>query len=139
VNSSPSLTGNVNEDRFAPESPFSAFEIPWRASLAFSFSVSKFNPTRPVRRAYIDLSNVEVQLTKNWRIGYRLRYDIEKGDLVDQRISFYRDLHCWEAQFNWTPTGISKGFYFRINIKAPHLRDIKIEQRGGSTTIFRPF
>lgn len=130
--------GTGGEDRFGPESAFSAFDIPWRATLSFSYSVNKFNPANPSRNAYIDLSNVEVQLTKNWRIGYRIRYNFEKEEVVDQRISFYRDLHCWEAQFNWTPSGFSKGFYFRIGIKAPHLRDIKFEQRGGSSSIFRP-
>ncbi|MFQ5863724.1 MAG: putative LPS assembly protein LptD, partial [bacterium] len=126
-------------DRFEPESAFSAFDIPWRATISFSYSVNKFNPARPTRNAYIDLSNVEVQLTKKWRIGYRLRYDIENGKIADQRISFHRDLHCWEAQFNWSPSGIGRGFYFRINIKAPHLRQIKIEQRGGTTSVFSPF
>ncbi|MFQ6112705.1 MAG: putative LPS assembly protein LptD [bacterium] len=130
--------GEMN-DRFEAESAFSAFDIPWRASISFSYSVNKFNPTRPSRNAYIDLSNVEVQLTKKWRIGYRLRYDIKNRKVADQRISFYRDLHCWEAQFNWNPSGIGRGFYFRINIKAPNLRQIKIEQRGGTTSVFSPF
>ena len=133
------LEGSEITDRFEPENAFSAFEIPWRANISFSYSVNKFNPARPSRRAYLDLSNVEVQLTKNWRIGYRIRYDIKNGEIADQRITFHRDLHCWEAQFNWNPSGIGKGFYFRINIKASHLPDIKIEQRGGTTTIFSPF
>lgn len=126
-------------NRFDSEEAFSALNIPWRASLAFSFGINKTNPTNPRRTAYVDLSNVELQLTKNWRIGYRLRYDIESGEVADQRISFYRDLHCWEAQFTWNPSGIGQGFYFRINIKAPHLRDIKIEHRGGTTSVFSPF
>lgn len=126
-------------DRFEPESAFSAFDIPWRANLSFSFSINKFNPTRVTRTAYIDLSNVELQLTRKWRIGYRIRYNLENGEIADQRISLYRDLHCWEAQFNWSPSGVSRGFYFKINIKASHLQNIKIEQRGGTTSIFSPF
>ncbi len=127
------------QDRFSPESAFSALDIPWSATLAFSYNLSKSNPLNQTKRAYLDLSNVQVQLTKNWRIGYRLRYDLEGTEIVDQRISFYRDLHCWEAQFNWNPSGIGRGFYFKINIKAPHLSSVKLEQRGGTTSIFRPF
>jgi hypothetical protein len=126
-------------DRFAPENAFSAFDIPWRATISFSYSVNKFNPTRPTRNAYIDLSNIEVQLTPKWRIGYRLRYDIENGRVADQRISFYRDLHGWEARFNWNPSGIGRGYYFKINIKPPQLQQIKIERRGGTTSVFSPF
>ncbi len=135
-----SSLNNEPEDRFAPENPFSATGIPWRASLAFSLSINKPTPVRTTRTAYIDLSNVEVQLTKNWRISYRLRYDIERRKIADQQISFYRDLHCWEARFSWNPSGTGSGsFYFIINIKAPHLRSIKIEHRGGTTSFGRPF
>lgn len=134
-----SQVGADYRDPLAPDRAFTALGVPWSANIGFSYSVNKFDPRRPTRSAYIDLSNVEVQLTKNWRVGYRLRYDIEGGEVADQRISLYRDLHCWEAQFNWNPSGIGQGFYFRIGIKAPHLQDIKIEQRGGTTSIFRPF
>ncbi len=127
------------QDRLLPETAFSALEVPWSASISFSYRVNKFNPLLTTRSAYLDLSNVEVQITKNWRIGYQLRYDIERRKVADQRISLYRDLHCWEAQFNWNPSGIGAGFYFRIGIKAPRLRDIKLEQRGGTTSVFRPF
>lgn len=127
------------QDRLAPDKAFTALGVPWSANIGFSYSLSKFDPRRTTRTAYLDLSNVEVQLTKNWRISYSLRYDIERSEVTDQRVSLYRDLHCWEAQFNWNPSGIGQGFYFRIAVKAPHLQDIKIEQRGGTTSVFRPF
>lgn len=134
--------GNANlrpQDSFSPSNAFSSFDIPWRATISFSYGINRFNPNFSSKTAYIDFSNVEVQLTQKWRIGYRLRYDIERGDVVDQRISFYRDLHCWEARFDWNPSGIGKGYYFKIGIKAPHLSDIKIENRGGTTSVFNPF
>ncbi|HEX9652146.1 MAG TPA: putative LPS assembly protein LptD, partial [bacterium] len=133
------LSPSEFHDPLAPDNAFTATSVPWSATISFSYTVSKFNPLLTSKNAYLDLSNVEVQLTKNWRIGYRLRYDIERGEVADQRISFYRDLHCWDAQFSWNPSGIGKGFYFKIGIKAPQLRDIKIEQRGGTTSVFRPF
>jgi len=128
-----------HDDRFAPESAFSALDIPWRANISLSYNVSKSNPDFVTKSAYFDLSNVEVQLTKKWRLGYRLRYDIEKKDIIDQRLSFYRDLHCWEARFDWSPTGFSKGFYFIINVKASHLRQLKWERRGGRSSVFSSF
>ncbi|MFQ5677110.1 MAG: putative LPS assembly protein LptD, partial [bacterium] len=130
---------NQTQDSFAPEGAFSAFDIPWKANIALTYSISRTNPLLQTTNAYIDLSGVEVQLTRGWRIGYRMRYDLEKTEILDQRISFYRDLHCWEARFDWFPSGIGRGFYFKINIKASHLSSIKLEQRGGTTSIFRPF
>jgi hypothetical protein len=64
------------------------------------------------------------------------QFDLREKRIVDQRYTIYRDLHCWEMQFFWTPTGFSKGFYFRLGIKAPLLQDIKLERRGGRTTVF---
>lgn len=135
----PSAASSDYQDSLAPDKAFTALGIPWSANLAFSYSVNKFNPLATSRSAYLDLSNVEVQVTKNWRVSYALRYDIERGDIADQRISIYRDLHCWEAQFNWNPSGIGRGFYFRIGIKAPHLQDVKFEHRGGTSSVFRPY
>ncbi len=134
----PRAGGNY-EDGFSPESAFSALDIPWKANLSFSYSINKSNPNFTTRTAYVDLSNVELQVTRNWRLGYKLRYDLEKTKVVDQRLSFYRDLHCWEARFDWSPSGIGKGYYFIINIKAPQLRQVKVERRGGTTSIFKPF
>ncbi len=131
--------GGEYESKFDPESAFTAFDIPWRADLAFSYSLNRANPFNTSRTAYIDLRNVELQFTRNWRIGYRMRYDLERTEVVDQRISFYRDLHCWEARFDWNPSGIGQGFFFVINIKASHLRQVKVERRGGTTSVFNPF
>ncbi len=134
----PGASGNY-QDRFAPEKAFSALDIAWKANLSFSYNINKSNPSNLFKSAYIDLSNVEMQLTQHWRLGYKLRYDLEKTEILDQRISFYRDLHCWEARFDWSPSGISQGFYFIVNIKASHLRQVKVERRGGTTSVFNPF
>jgi hypothetical protein len=82
------------------------------------------------------VDNAEIKLTKNWRLGMSGQFDLREKRIVDQRYTIYRDLHCWEMQFFWTPTGFSKGFYFRLGIKAPLLQDIKLERRGGRTTVF---
>ncbi len=124
---------------FDPESAFSALSIPWRASLSFSYNITRSNPLNTFKSAYVDLRNVELQLTRNWRLGYRMRYDLERTEIVDQRLSFYRDLHCWEARFDWNVSGIGKGYYFIVNIKASHLRQVKVERRGGTSSVFSPF
>jgi lipopolysaccharide assembly outer membrane protein LptD (OstA) len=118
-------------DRFEPDEVFRGIQIPWRVNLTFSYSLSKSNPNRTQRRYYVDISGAEVKLTRNWRIGYRAHYDIKEKLVTSHQFTFHRDLHCWEAQFIWVPSGPYKRFYFRINIKATHLRDIKLERGGG--------
>ncbi|MDQ7064595.1 MAG: putative LPS assembly protein LptD [candidate division KSB1 bacterium] len=127
--------GTAVENRFE-EAPMMNYGIPWRIQFTFRYSISKFNPLKPTRRAYIDISQAEFKISKNWRVQFRGQFDLIKKQLTGQNWSIYRDLHCWEASFHWTPIGIGKGFYFRINIKAPQLQDIKFEKHGGRRSIF---
>jgi len=124
-------------NRFEPESSFSGLDIPWRASLSFDFNLSKTNPENPTKNYYINLSTLEIQLTKNWKINYSARYDLQEKDLINHSFTFYRNLHCWEARFVWRPSGIGAPyFYFKINIKSSQLRDLKWEKKGGRQSIF---
>jgi hypothetical protein len=130
-----SLPGVVT-DRLAPETYFTDTTVPWQASFSLSINHSRANPAKPTTTANLTLDNADLQLTKNWRVGVYAHFDLQKKIIVDQRYTIYRDLHCWDLQFFWTPTGFSKGFYFRLGIKAPLLKDIKVEKRGGRTSVF---
>ena len=72
-----------------------------------------------------------INLSKHWKVAYRARFDMIKKDLVSHNISINRDLHCWELSLNWTPGGIGQGVYFRLNVKSPTLKDLKVEKKGG--------
>ena len=74
---------------------------------------------------------IAFNLTNKWKVSYRARFDLLKKDLVSHSFSIYRDLHCWELSMNWTPNGIGQGINFKLNVKSPTLRDLKIEKRGG--------
>ena len=65
---------------------------------------------------------------------YNSRYNLLDKDLLNHNFSIYRDLHFWEMSINWTPNGYGSGFYLKINVKSPTLRDLKLEQRGGIFT-----
>ena len=118
-------------NRFEAERSFQSLSIPWRVAFNFNFTLDKSNPEKPVKRYYLDIRGAQVNLTKNWRISYNAHFDLAKRIITYHRFTFYRDLHCWEAQVDWVPSGINKRVYFRINVKASALRDIKLERRGG--------
>lgn len=120
----------------APMSYFSDTNVPWQASLSLSINQSRANPAKPSTTAQLTLDNADVTLTKNWRVGVYGSFNLREKKVIDQRYTIYRDLHCWEMQFFWTPTGYSQGFYFRLGIKAPLLKDIKVEKRGGRSSVF---
>ncbi|OQX95360.1 hypothetical protein B6I21_05840 [candidate division KSB1 bacterium 4572_119] len=125
-------------DRFEVNDRFSGLDIPWRMSLALSFSLNNYNPANPTKNYYLDISGAEVQLTKNWKINYSAHYDLRTKHIVNHSFTFYRNLHCWEARLTWRPTGIGgNSYYLKINVKAPQLRDLKYEQRGGRSSVLR--
>ena len=102
----------------------------WSTSLSFSYSINKANPINTNETFWMS-SNTSLQLTRKWRMQYNARFNLLDKDLVNHNFSIYRDLHCWEMSINWTPNGYGSGFYLKINVKAPSLRDLKLEQRGG--------
>lgn len=122
-------------NRFESDRTLNALSIPWRMSVAFNFDLNRSNPNRPDKRYYMDISGAEVSLTQNWRIGYSAHYDLEKMEISHHRFTIYRDLHCWEANIEWVPTGPGRRVYVRVSIKAPMLKDVKIERHGGRQSV----
>lgn len=127
---------DIGRDRLAPKGYFIDTSVPWQASFSLRLNYNRFDPRQPSTTAQLTLNNASLTLTKNWNVSFYGQFDLRQKSIVDQRYTITRDLHCWEMQFFWTPSGFSKGFYFRLGIKAPMLKDIKIEKRGGRTSVF---
>ena len=105
----------------------------WNLNVSLRYSTNRVDPINP-RNTFWANSNLSFRFGGGWQVRYNARLNLIEKDLVSQDINIYKTLHCWEMNFTWTPTGYGKGFYFRINVKAPTLRDIKLEQRGGRWT-----
>tara|TARA_B110000263_G_scaffold137977_1_gene119703 strand:+ start:1335 stop:4934 length:3600 start_codon:yes stop_codon:yes gene_type:complete len=103
----------------------------WDTSMSFSFAYNNANPNNPQKTFWMS-SNSTIQLTEAWRVQYNARFDLINQNLVSHTFSINRDLHCWELSLNWTPNGYASGLYLRLNVKSPNLRDLKLEQRGGT-------
>lgn len=108
--------------------------IPWSGSFNINYSLNRANVKKTEQD--IDLTaNANLQLTRNWKIGWNARFDLVKKDLVYQSFNIYRDLHCWEMSFNWQPT--IEYYSFQINIKASMLQDIKVTKHP-TRSVYRP-
>ena len=106
-------------------------EIPWSTSFNINYSLSRANVNNPVQR--IDMSaRANFQLTKNWKVSWNARFDLEEKNMTSSSFSIYRDLHCWEMSFDWQPLF---GYYsFQINVKASALQDIKVTKHPTRST-----
>ena len=125
----------VNEqNRFDAVPDISQQTIPWKLTSSFSVSVNRANPNN-VRKSISTNTGLQVKVTDNWRVRYRGQFDLVNKRIIYQDVDVYRDLHCWEFQFSWTPPGSSRsGFWLEIRIKDPKLRDLKVKKTdyGGS-------
>jgi len=124
-----------SRNRYETERMQQSLHIPWKMSLNFNFDLNKYNPNDVQKRYYIDISGAEMNLTRRWRIGYSAHYDVAKRQISHHNFTIYRDIHCWEANIDWVPSGPGKRVYVRLAIKAPMFKDIKLEKRGGQRSV----
>ncbi|HEY3295003.1 MAG TPA: putative LPS assembly protein LptD [bacterium] len=67
-------------------------------------------------------------LTPLWDMSMDYSYDLQHKQVNNVGIFVTRDLHCWEMAFQWYPLGYRPGYFFRLGLKSPMLRDVKIER-----------
>lgn len=103
------------------------FTIPWSLSLAFNYSFSRQTPEISTKFTNIR-ADINFNLTKNWKFSVGGNYDLENKEFAAPQISISRDLHCWIMNFFWYPIGTYRGYRFEIKVKAPQLRDLKLEK-----------
>ena len=127
---------NVSEDQ---QSQFEAlsdsyvdFTIPWQMNI--SYNISSFRSFINTENDTTTFSqtlrlNGDVGLTKKWRIGINTGFDFKTKDFNYTTVSIYRDMHCWEGQFNWIPFGARKSYTLTINVKAAILKDLRIQRK----------
>jgi lipopolysaccharide assembly outer membrane protein LptD (OstA) len=123
-------TGYMQQERYDYAKEVKNLSVPWSASFNINYSINKANILKTMQR--IDLSlRWNLQITKNWKLSWNSRFDIENRVMTMQNINIYRDLHCWEMAFDWQPL---IGYYgFKINIKSSVLQDIKLTKHPASS------
>lgn len=110
------------------------FEIPWKLTFDHIFSLNLNSDTSTYRsKRYLPTNTItlsgDVNLTPNWKVGARMMYDIEQRVISNFNINLYRNIHCWNVVFNWTPIGTNKSFTIGIRGNASILQNANINIR----------
>lgn len=108
------------------------FSIPWSFNVNYTITYNKYaNLNSTEISKYIQTMNFngDINLTKNWKIGYSSGYDIQNNELTFTSVDFIRNIHCWEFKLNWIPIGSRQSFLFTINVKSSLLQDLKMTRR----------
>jgi hypothetical protein len=114
--------------------PYS-FIIPWSMTLGYDYTMNQFNPENKTRNSGLR-ANMTFSLTPSWHFTMSGYYDIVNKEIGAPQIGIRRDLHCWELNFNWVPSGPYRNFYFVLRLKASQLQDIKLEKRGSDREVY---
>ncbi len=70
--------------------------------------------------------SVRFQPTELWGASWRSSYDVELGSFNDHMISFTRELHRWEANFDFRRT-VTGNWAFRFEVALSDNRDLKFD------------
>ena len=111
------------------------FDIPWnlRVNYSLTYAQNTFN-TDSMNFEYKTTQTVnfsgDFQLTPKWKITFSSGWDFESKKLTSNTsIGIFRDLHCWEASFNWIPMGTFRSYNFQINVKSTVLQSLKLSRK----------
>lgn len=105
------------------------FSIPWKLGLSYTFSQSQFDPSKISRSSSINI-DASFNLTEKWQIASRGSYDFLANKHYIQYVNISRDLHCWQMNLYYYPSGTLAGYRFEIRVKAPQLSDLKLTKQN---------
>jgi len=111
------------------------FSIPWSLDLTWNFNQNQSDPRFKSRSSTLSAS-LGFNLTEFWKITARANYDIMNRVFAAPQITVYRDLHCWEMNFSWVPTGQYRNFRLEIRLKEPQLQDVKVTKQSSARGIY---
>lgn len=103
------------------------YKIPWSLNLAYTMTYNNTARQNEISSHSIMFSG-DVDLSPKWSVGVSSGYDIKNKGFTFTQLRFSRDLNTWRMNFNWTPFGSRKSWFFFIGIKANVLSDIKYDK-----------
>lgn len=107
----------------------------WSARISLNYTLNKTNPDNTSKTFWMR-GNLNFNPTREWSVGYNYNIDLVRKIITNHSVNIRRDLHCWQFALNWTPSGPGAGYFLLINVKSAQLRDLKIEERGGKSSLF---
>lgn len=126
--------GYEGEMKYIESNPmdFYDFDIPWSLNFNYAISYNRYtNLNNPLQSNFVQTLtfNGDLNVTKNWKVGYTSGYDLQNKQITFTSIDFIRQLHCWEFKLNWIPIGFRQSFLFTINVRSSLLQDLRMTRR----------
>jgi len=95
----------------------------WTANLSYSLQRPR-DPLLETRQMVT--ANMRLQPTDKWALSWRTAYDIERKAFNDHSVRLTRDLHRWQANFDFLQTATGN-WSFRFEVSLMDNRDLKFD------------
>ncbi len=108
----------------------------WSADLQYALTRSR-NDTGGSQTIQ---ARFQLKPTEQWEMSWATGYDIDTGEFSDHRVRLTRDLHRWEANFDFVQTATGN-WSFRFEVRLSDQEDLKFdfEQRSLQDGFFDRF
>jgi hypothetical protein len=106
----------------------------WQANLSYSLQRPR-DETRTASQML--MGTVTLRPTEGWDVRWRTAYDLEAGHFNDHTIRLTRDLHRWEAHFDFLQTATGN-WQFRFEVSLTDNRDLKFDYQQRNLDPGRP-
>jgi hypothetical protein len=109
------------------------WNVPWQFQFSYQYNMNKVGFAPAVIVSAVTF-NGNLKLTDKWNFRLQSGYDFVNKGVSLTNISIQRDLHCWEAAFNWTPAaspyyGRASSYSFDLRVKSALLQELKLSRR----------
>jgi hypothetical protein len=105
--------------------------IPWDINLAYAINYTNNGIANSGGIGSNSLMfNGNLELSPKWKVRYSSGYDFKNKGFTYTRLGFTRDLDSWSFNFDWSPFGTNKSYYFRIGVNSSMLNDLKWDKRS---------
>lgn len=95
----------------------------WNANLSYSLNRPRADQSQNTQMLQ---ANFSFAPTEHWDMNWRTSYDVENGAFNDHVVSLTRDLHRWEATFDFRQTAAGN-WSFRFEVALTDNRDLKFD------------
>ncbi len=107
----------------------------WNAN--FSYSLNR-NRDSNLPASQLLQMGIRLRPAEKWDLVWRTSYDIEAGKFADHTIRLTRDLHRWQANFDYSQTAAGN-WSFRFQVSLRDNPDLKFDYDQNNTDLANPF
>jgi hypothetical protein len=100
----------------------------WRANFSYSLQRPRSETARSNQMLQ---SQFSFKPTEKWDVSWRTSYDLERGSFNDQIVRLTRELHRWEAHFDFRQTATGN-WSFRFEVALTDNRDLHFDYQQRS-------